>query len=143
MESKSIPVENPSAITRLMAEAEARDSVLVSRPLYTRYAPGLSPESHRALAVSGLWAGLGFVGASVLAAGLLMLVNGGTGAAVALALTIAGGAVATFCWRSAWKVLAELEPTTAAPAGATSGSGDTSVAQRIAAAHPRTALAGH
>jgi hypothetical protein len=114
----------------------------------SRYAPGLSRDTQRALATSGLCAGLGFVGASILAAGLL-LVNGGAGVATALALVVAGGAVATFGWRSAWKVLADLEPphadatAAAVPTGAASGAGDTAIGQRIAAAHPRTALAGY
>ena len=110
-----------------------------------RYAPTLTRETRRKLAVSGLWSGLGFVGAGALAAGAMMLVDGGTAAAIALALVIAGGAVATYGWRSAWKVLAALEPETAAtaPAGAATGSGDTAAAARLAAAHPRTALAAH
>jgi hypothetical protein len=90
---------------RLMAEVEARDSFLVSRPLYTRYAPGLSSDAGRAITKSGMWSGVGFVGASTLAAGLLLLIDGGATAGIALSLILAGGAVAIFGWRSAWKVL--------------------------------------
>jgi hypothetical protein len=92
-------------VMRLMAEVEARDSFLVSRPLYTRYAPGLSSDAGRAITKSGMWSGVGFVGASTLAAGLLLLIDGGATAGIALSLILAGGAVAIFGWRSAWKVL--------------------------------------
>jgi hypothetical protein len=135
-----------SPVTRLMTESEVRDSILVSRPLYTRYAPGLSTEAGRAITRSGMWSGVGFVGASLVAAGLLTLANGGGTAGVALALIIAGGAVATFGWRNAWKVLDRIDRLPAGEAaasapGAASGNGGNAVALKIAPAHPRTALA--
>jgi hypothetical protein len=82
------------------------------------------PGAVRAIARSGMWSGVGFVGASFLAAGLQMLINGGVGAATALALVIGGGAVATLGWRSAWKALdaydrltdAATDPASPAPA---------------------------
>jgi len=135
-----------TAVTRLMAEEQARDTILVSRTLYTRYAPGLSSEDGRAITRSGMWSGMGFVGASVLAAGLLLLTNGGAGKLAALALVIGGGALATFAWRRAWHVLDRLDRSSAGNAGATgpvAGAGvdaDGRFARRVASAHPRTAL---
>ncbi len=80
--------------------------------------PDVTRATRRSLAVSGLWSGLGFIGAGVLAAGLLMLVNGGIGAVIALVMIVAGGAVATAGWRGAWKALAALERRPAEAAGA-------------------------
>ena len=133
-------------VMRLMAEADVRDSFLVSRPLYTRYAPGLTSEAGRAITVSGMWSGVGFVGASIVAAGLLLLIDGGATAGIALALILSGGAVATFGWRSAWKALDRIDQMSAsataarAPAAATTRDNDNGIARRIASAHPRTAL---
>src|SRR5512140_1602665 len=73
------------AVERLMAEAAARDAFLVHRPMYTRYAPGLTSEAGHAITRSGMWSGLGFVGASTLAAGLLLLIDRGASALLALA----------------------------------------------------------
>jgi len=133
-------------VMRLMAEVKARDSFLVSRPLYTRYAPGLSSEAGRAITRSGTWSGVGFVGASTLAAGLLLLIQGGGTAGIALSLILAGGAIASFGWRSAWRVLDEIDRVSpdardeaASPCAARRGDG-TAMALRLAPAHPRTAL---
>ena len=137
MEANTVPLNQTGSNGAAHLIADTRSS--------PRYAPTLTRDARRRLAVSGLWSGLGFVGAGTLAAGLLMLVSGGTGAAIALALVIAGGVVATFGWRGAWKVLANLEPEPAgeAAAGAARGGADTAIAQHLAATHPRTALAGH
>ena len=137
---------NVTKVMRLMAEAEARDSFLVSRRLYTRCAPDLSSEAGRAITRSGMWSGIGFVGASTLAAGWVLLTQGGATAGLALSLILAGGAVATFGWRSAWKVLEGIDrvspvaPDTApSPCAARRGDG-TAMAWRLAPAHPRTVL---
>ena len=134
---------NVTKVTRLMAEVEARDTFLVSRPLYTRYAPGLSG---RAITRSGMWSGVGFVGASALAGGLVLLIQGGATAGIALSLILAGGAVATFGWRSAWRILDEIDRVSpdapdAAPSPCAARRDDgTAMALRLAPAHPRTAL---
>jgi len=136
-------------VMRLMTEAVGRDSFLVSRPLYTRYAPGLTNEAGRAITRSGMWSGTGFVGASVAAAGLLMLFDGGGTTGVAVAALLAGGATAAYAWRSAWMALDGIDrlapdATTAAPARGADSSGDGhAAALRIVPAHPRTALAAH
>ncbi len=131
-------------VMRLMTEAYGRDSFLVSRPLYTRYAPGLTNEAGRAITRSGMWSGVGFVGASVAAAGLLILVNGGATAGVALAALLAGGAMATYGWRSAWRALDSIDRlSAAAPAGTTVAGNGPAAALRIVPAHPGSALAAH
>jgi hypothetical protein len=105
-----------NAIARLMAATEARDTVLVRRPLYTRYAPGLSGPEGRAIARSGLWSRVAFVGASLLVAGLVLLGDGAANALPALGLILGGGALATFGWRSAWKALDRIDPPAAGTA---------------------------
>jgi hypothetical protein len=110
-------------IARLMAETEARDSVLVHRPLHTLYAPALTGPEGRAIAVSGMWTHVGFVGASLLAAGLALPGGGATSALTALGLVLGGGALATFAWRRAWQVLDRIDPASASNAGATTPNG--------------------
>lgn len=108
-----------AAVARLMAENEARDTVLVRRSMYTRYAPGLSSPEGRAIAVSGMWARVGFVGASLLATGLVLLSNHSVGALSSLALVLGGGALATYGWRNAWKVLDRIDGASVGTSGAT------------------------
>jgi hypothetical protein len=132
-------------IMRLMAQAEARDTFLVARPLYTRYAPGLTSEDGRAITRSGMWSGVGFVGASLVAAGLMLLINGEASFLSALGLIVGGGALATFGWRSAWKVLDRIDPSSAtagpmSPAAAAGVNAAKAPAASFAVAHPRTAL---
>ena len=110
MEANKVPVQSTSGSGATVLVADARSS--------PRYMPTLTRDARRGLAVSGLWSGLGFIGAGVLAAGLLLLVNGGIGAAIALAMIVAGGAVATVGWRGAWKALAALERRPVEAAGA-------------------------
>jgi hypothetical protein len=110
-------------VMRMMAEVEARDTFLVGRSLYTRYAPGLSSEAGRAITRSGFWSGAGFVGASIFASGLLLLINGGSTAGISPVLLLAGGALATFGWRRAWKAISDIDrpsPDAASPASAAS-----------------------
>ena len=116
---------NLTKVMRLMAEAEARDTFLVSRPLYTRYAPGLSSEAGRAITRSGFWSGVGFVGASIFASGLLLLINGGATAGISPVLLLAGGALATFGWRSAWTAINGIDRPSAEKASAASGASAT------------------
>jgi hypothetical protein len=63
--------------------------------------PGAIP----AIALSGVWSLVGFVGASVLAGGLQFLIGGVTRGSTVLALVVGGGIVATLGWRGAWKAL--------------------------------------
>lgn len=111
---------NVTKVMRLMAEVEARDTFLVGRPLYTRYAPGLSNEAGRAITRSGFWSGVGFVGASIFASGLLLLINGGATAGISPVLLLAGGALATFGWRSAWRAINDIDRPPAEKASAAS-----------------------
>jgi hypothetical protein len=96
-------------VARLMAEADARDTVVIHRSMYTRYAPGLPGPEGRAIVRCGMWSRLGFVGASLVAAGIVLLGNGGVSALAALGLVVGGGAVAAFSWRQAWKVLDAID----------------------------------
>ena len=146
MESKQVPAGEVGStpVLRLMAEANARDAFLASLPATpSRYAPGLSPASERAITLSGFWSGVGFVGASVLAAGLVVLGNGGMhlqSVLLALALVVTGGAVATYAWRNAWSALDRIEAPLTGPEPAPAASAET-VARGVAAGHPQTALA--
>jgi len=108
-----------SPVTRLMAEAAARDIFVVRRPLYTRYAPGLPGPEGRAIASSAMWSRLGFVGASLLAAGLVLTGDGAASAPTVLGLVAGGGALATYAWRRAWLVLDGIDPASTGNAGPT------------------------
>jgi hypothetical protein len=112
-----------SPVTRLMAEAAARDTFVVRRPLYTRYAPGLPGPEGRAIARSAMWSRIGFVGASLLAAGLVLNGDGAASAPTVLALVAGGGALATYAWRRAWLVLDGIDPASARNAEATAPEG--------------------
>jgi hypothetical protein len=129
----------PGPVARLMAQTQARDRVVVDRPLYTRYAPGLSREEWRAISASGAWSTLGFVGASLLGAGLLFVTQGG--ATLGSALVLAGGALAAYAWRRAWAALARIDGSSTPPAAAPAPL-PADIAT-LAAAHPRVALIAH
>jgi hypothetical protein len=148
MESKQVPASEVGStpVLRLMAEANARDAFLTSLPSTpSRYAPGLSPSSERAITLSGFWSGVGFVGASVLAAGLVVLGNGGMhiqSVLLALALVVAGGTVATFAWRNAWSALDRIDTPVTESEPAPAANAET-IARGVAAGHPQTVLASH
>jgi hypothetical protein len=105
-------------VARRLAEAEARNAVLVGRSMYTRHAPRLRGPEGRAIALSGLWSRVGFVGASMLAAGLVLLGDGAASALTAVGLVLGGGVMAVFGWRRAWQVLDGIDSAPAANASA-------------------------
>jgi len=148
MESKQAPANEVGStpVLRLMADANARDTFLTSLPARpSRYGPGLSPASERAIALSGFWSGVGFVGASMLATGLVVFGNSGmhlSGAGLALALVVAGGTVATLAWRKAWNALDRIDTPLPQTEPAPTANAQT-MARGVAAGHPQTALASH
>jgi len=86
-----------------------------------------------ALCACSLWMRVGFVGASTLAAGLVLAFRGESGALTALALVLGGGLVAVLSWRYARTMLERADAWDAR----------TSSAPRVArepAARPRSAL---
>ena len=76
-------------------------------------------KTKRALLACGLWLRLGFIGASGLAAGLILLFDGSLEPLWALALAVGGGVLAAFSWWRARTVLelvdAPMTVTAAAP----------------------------
>jgi 4-hydroxybenzoate polyprenyltransferase len=72
-----------------------------------------SSKSERALVVSGLWLRAGFIGASALMAGLMMLFTGESQPALALALAVGGGIFALHAWRRSRAVLERVDSSTA------------------------------
>ena len=112
-----------TAIARPMAETEARDTAVVLLPLRTRYGPGLYGPEGRAVVLSGIWARIAFVGASLFIAGIVVLGDGLANALPALGLILGGGALATFGWRRAWKALESIEPASAGTPGVAARSG--------------------
>ena len=70
-------------------------------------------ESARALVVCGLWLRAGFIGASALMAGLMMLFGGEGNPALAIALAAAGGILAPYAWRRSRAVLERADASTA------------------------------
>ena len=147
MESKQAPAGDVGStpVMRLMAEANARDAYLAALPsVPSRYAPGLSHSSEQAVRLSGVWSGVGFVGAGVLAAGLVVLGNGGMhiqSVLLALALVVAGGALSTFAWRNAWNALDRID-TPVTPSEPAAANADAK-ARGAATGRPRTVLASH
>ncbi len=84
--------------------------------------PGLQTPSpaEKAIYHSGVYAGLGFVGASILATGLLLLVTGDARPlSTALALLAGGGLLASLAWRRAWLILNRTEALAPAPEAGT------------------------
>ena len=79
-----------------------------------KFDPNLDSGSTRALIVSGLWLRAGFVGASALLGGLVLLFTGDASATFALVCAIAGGALALFAFR---RSRAALHPADASTAG--------------------------
>lgn len=82
----------------------------------------LESSTQRALIASSLWLHVGFVGASVLAVGLLQLFDGEANWPSALALSLFGSLLAAAAWRRGLTVLQNAEPASAAAADAPSGS---------------------
>lgn len=99
---------------------------LKGRPMSNRNSnvTALHQETGHTLFAYGLWIRIGFVGASVALAGLLMLFDAESTAATALLVLLGGAALAAMAWRKIRTVLALLEeretgaPETSMPASA-------------------------
>jgi hypothetical protein len=76
----------------------------------------LRSEAGRALSKSGMWMIVAYVGASTLTIGLLRLVHGEGSSLSALLFVLAGGALAAFAWRSAYRVIDRIDASPAAAA---------------------------
>ena len=72
----------------------------------------LGIESRRALAKSGLSMIVGYIGASTLMLGLLSIFHGEGNPLAALVFLFAGGALAVYAWRSAYRVLGRVDTDT-------------------------------
>ena len=118
-------------------------NALVSGDARTATPPGTQAAGRIAMQ-SGLWMRVGFVGASVLATGLVSLLSGGghaTGAPTALAAMVIGGAIAWFSWRNVAVLLRQLDELEAAAAATPTASGATGAAG-LAAGCNAAAFAG-
>jgi len=87
----------------------------------------------QALSACGLWMRVGFVGASALAAGLVLAFRGESGALTALTLVLGGGLVAVLSWRHARKILERADAWDADVSSAPRGASEP-------AARPRSTL---
>ena len=76
---------------------------------YVQAAPSVGTESRRALLVASLWMRTGFVGATTLITGLILLFNGGATPMLATAVALGGGALAALAWRRAWAILVKAD----------------------------------
>jgi hypothetical protein len=92
------------------------------RPVTLYQIPELDGKAGRALVACGLWMRLGFVGASVVAVGLIQLFGSETSPLSAFALAASGAALAVLSWRRAHAALSKSDgpatPTVAEPAPA-------------------------
>jgi len=81
-------------------------------------------DNTRVLYAVGRWMRLGFVGASALAIGLIMMFGDEARPLLGAAIAAAGGAVAAYSWRRAWTILDRIDEPKAPVAAATRNSGD-------------------
>ncbi len=77
----------------------------------------LRSETGRALTTCGIWMLAAYAGASTLLIGLLRLIHEESAPSSALTLMLAGGALAAFAWRRAYRVLDRIETARAATCG--------------------------
>ena len=63
-----------------------------------------------ALVATTFWLRVGFVGVSVMAVGLIHLLESDAHALSALALAVSGGALTIASWRRGWTMLARADP---------------------------------
>ena len=64
----------------------------------------------RALVATTFWLRVGFVGVSVMAVGLIHLLESDAHALSALALAVSGGALTIASWRRGWTMIARADP---------------------------------
>jgi hypothetical protein len=76
---------------------------------YAQFVPEVRAAEDPGIYRSGAYSTLGFVGASILAAGLLAPFTGIASLTVTVALVLAGAAIASFGWRHAWNILERIE----------------------------------
>jgi hypothetical protein len=77
----------------------------------------LRSEAGRALAKSGMWLIIGYAGASTLTLGLLRLFSGEGNPLSALSFVLAGGALATYAWRSGYRVIDRFDEAASSTTG--------------------------
>jgi hypothetical protein len=70
--------------------------------------PKLDAPTRRAMLACGLWMRLGFIGASLVAVGVIQLFDGETSALSALSFVAGGAVLAALGWRRAHAALASL-----------------------------------
>jgi hypothetical protein len=87
-----------------------------ARIAHTQPIRDLSKSARRALAESGLWLRIGFIGAGGVAAGIIQLLGGEGMPISALVLAVGGVVLATLSWRRAGALLESADkPTSIAP----------------------------
>jgi hypothetical protein len=97
---------------------DPRKEITMTTPrIDPRFVPDRRSPAWRALLASTVWLRAGFIGASVFAIGLIMLVTGEGQPMSALASAIAGALLAALAWRHAWTVLSAADVGDAARPG--------------------------
>jgi len=143
MEATSMPANNPdrTGILNLLADGlSARGEPVTSTSGHEAVEPARRSASADLLLLrSGLWIWLGFVGMSVLAAGMHFVIEGASPLALALLAMPAGGALAAYAWRRAYRVLDRAEA--AAISANVGADSERETMPSVAVAHSRTVLA--
>lgn len=85
---------------------------------FKRYAPDRRRETGWALLTCAIYLRVGFVGASMVAIGLLSLIGGDGKPLTALVVALTGGALAALGWHCARRALDRIDPPTVDAAGA-------------------------
>jgi len=108
----------------------------------TGFTLDLRSASWRALVASVVWLRVGFIGASTLMIGLIMLFTGEARPLYAFAGAIAGGVVAALAWRRSWVVLTYADESTAAGSRAASVTPSRSISQTSRSTSSSAAISG-
>jgi len=100
-------------------DANLEGEHMEARIVHTQPIRDLSKSARRALAESGLWLRIGFIGASGVAAGIVQLLGGEVKPISALALAVGGVILATLSWRRAGAILESADKPTSSIAPST------------------------
>lgn len=96
---------NVTGLAALMGERAPKTAVVAAPtrpgPAYVRLDRRLTTPEYRALLKCGLWLRTSFVGASLVAMGIVLLFEGGAQPVYGVLLAAAGAPLAIFAWRRA------------------------------------------
>jgi hypothetical protein len=97
-------VGRPRVLPRVSSRTQSKETRVNRNP--RNQAPGAATGRVDASLVScSVWLYFGFIGAAAFGAGLILLFDGHTNRAMALAVVVLGGVLAPACWLRAWVIV--------------------------------------